>query len=89
MLVPFFFKFCSMGWGTAATRDRFPRGALLFQCTLNIRKNNYITKLTIKIKTIDRIIRHLELTFEAERPPPPHHVQQDLLMAAEEGGDYF
>jgi len=36
-----------------------------------------------------RIIRHLELTFEAERPPPPHHVQQELLMAAEESGEYF
>jgi hypothetical protein len=31
--------------------------------------------------------RHLELTFEAERPPPPH--QQELLMAAEEKGKYF
>jgi len=31
-------------------------------------------------KVIDRIIRHLELTFEAERPPPPHHVQQELLI---------
>ncbi len=40
-------------------------------------------------KTIDRIIRYLELTFEAERPPPPHHVQQELLMAAEEREDYF
>jgi hypothetical protein len=40
-------------------------------------------------KTIDRIIRHLELTFEAGRPPPPHHVQQELLMAAEESGEYF
>jgi hypothetical protein len=40
-------------------------------------------------KTIDRIIRHLELTFEAERPPPPHHIQQELLMAAEESGEYF
>jgi hypothetical protein len=40
-------------------------------------------------KTIDRIIHHLELTFEAERPPPPHHVQQELLMAAEESGEYF
>jgi hypothetical protein len=38
-------------------------------------------------KTIDRIIRHLELTFEAARPPPPHHVQQELLMAAEEKGE--
>jgi len=40
-------------------------------------------------KTIDRIIRHLELTFEAERPPPPRALQQDLLMAAEEQGEYF
>jgi len=39
--------------------------------------------------TIDRIIRHLELTFEAERPPPPRHVQQELLMAAEKRGGYF
>jgi len=38
---------------------------------------------------IDRIIRHLKLTFEAERPPPPHVVQQDPLMAAEEKGEYF
>jgi hypothetical protein len=40
-------------------------------------------------KTIDRIIGHLELTFEAERPPPPRVVQQDLLMAAEESGEYY
>jgi len=40
-------------------------------------------------KTIDRIIRHLELTFEAARPPPPHHVQHEFLMAADEGGEYF
>jgi hypothetical protein len=38
-------------------------------------------------KTIDRIIGHLELTFEAERPPPPRVVQQDLLMAAEESAE--
>ena len=40
-------------------------------------------------KVIDRIIAHLELTFEAERPPPPHNVQQELLMAAGEMGEYF
>jgi hypothetical protein len=39
-------------------------------------------------KTIDRIIAHLELTFEAERPPPPHVLQQELLMTAEER-EYF
>jgi hypothetical protein len=40
-------------------------------------------------KTIDRIIGHLKLTFEAERPPPPQIVQQELLIAAEEHGEYF
>jgi len=38
---------------------------------------------------IDWIIRHLELTFEAERPPAPRVVQQHLLIAAEENGEYF
>ena len=40
-------------------------------------------------KVIDRIIRHLKLTFHAERPPPPRLVQQELLMVAEEKGEYF
>jgi hypothetical protein len=40
-------------------------------------------------KVIDKIIAHLELTFEAARPPPPRVVQQELLMAAEESGEYF
>ncbi len=37
-------------------------------------------------KVIDRIIRHLKLTFEAEPPPPPRITQQKLLMATEEKG---
>jgi hypothetical protein len=40
-------------------------------------------------RIVDKIIRHLELTFDAERPPPPRNVQQELLMAAEEIGEYF
>ena len=40
-------------------------------------------------KTIDRIISHLKLTFEVERPPPPRVVQQDPLIAAEENGEYI
>ncbi|MGB6865051.1 MAG: hypothetical protein WBE11_05115 [Candidatus Aminicenantaceae bacterium] len=40
-------------------------------------------------KAIDKIIRHLKLTFEAVRPPPPQRVQQELLMAAEEREEYF
>jgi|GEM_PF-3689144 len=40
-------------------------------------------------KVIDKIIRHLKLTFQAERPPPDQAVQQELLMAAEESGEFF
>ncbi len=39
-------------------------------------------------KVIDRIIAHLKLTFEAERPPP-QVIQQELLLAVEESGEYF
>jgi len=37
---------------------------------------------------VDRIIRHLELTFVAEKPPRAHVFEEIVLMAAEEGGDY-
>ena len=37
---------------------------------------------------VDRIIRHLELTFVAEKPPPAYAFEQVALMAAEESGDY-
>ncbi|MFB0565890.1 MAG: hypothetical protein ACETWK_09460 [Candidatus Aminicenantaceae bacterium] len=37
---------------------------------------------------IDRIIRHLKLTFAAERPPPPQ-AQPQLAMAAEERAEYL
>ena len=48
-----------------------------------------IISLIEEPKTIDRIIRHLELTFEAERLPQPHNVRHELLMASEESGKYF
>jgi len=37
-------------------------------------------------KTIDKIIKHLKLTFKATRPPPP---QAQLSMAAEERSEYI
>jgi len=37
---------------------------------------------------VDRIIRHLELTFAAEKPPPYHVLCEVNLMAAEESGEY-
>jgi len=38
---------------------------------------------------VDRIIRHLKLSFQAKRPSPPQIAQQELLMTAEERGEYF
>ena len=40
-------------------------------------------------KIIDKIIKHLKLSFHAERPPPPQVLQHELLMADEERGEYF
>ncbi len=40
-------------------------------------------------KVIDKIIKHLKLTFEAERPPPSQVAQHHLLIDAEEWGEYF
>lgn len=40
-------------------------------------------------KAIDKITRHLKLSFQAEHPPLSHVAHQELLMAAEEQGDYF
>jgi len=37
---------------------------------------------------VDRIIRHLELTFAAEKPPPAQAFEQVALITAEESGDY-
>ena len=41
-------------------------------------------------KVIDKIIRHLKLTFRTERvPPPPQIALQEFLMAVEEVSEYF
>jgi len=37
---------------------------------------------------VDRIIRHLELTFVAEKPPLAPIFEQVAMMAAEESGEY-
>ena len=37
-------------------------------------------------EVIDKIIKHLKLTFKAERPPPP---QAQLSIAAEERSEYL
>jgi len=37
---------------------------------------------------VDRIIRHLELTFAEKKPPPSRVFEQVGLMATEESGEY-
>jgi hypothetical protein len=37
---------------------------------------------------VDRIIRHLGLTFAAETPPPASVFEPAALMTAEESGEY-
>jgi len=37
---------------------------------------------------VDRTVRHLELTFVAEKPPPSWTFEQVALMAGEESGEY-
>jgi hypothetical protein len=38
---------------------------------------------------VDRIIKHLKLTFVAERPPPPRVAYQEYLMDVDPQVDYF
>jgi hypothetical protein len=38
---------------------------------------------------VDRIIRHLELTFAAEKPPSAFVFEQVALLAAEGSGEYL
>ena len=37
---------------------------------------------------VDRIVRHLELTFVAKKPPPSRTFGRVALMAGEERGEY-
>ena len=49
-------------------------------------------KVVVLVKdyaAVDRIIKHLKLTFVADKPPPPHIAYQELLMAAETCAEYF
>jgi len=49
------------------------------QCRGEMKIISFITDFSV----VDRIIRHLKLSFVAERPPPPQIAYQELLMTAE------
>ena len=54
------------------------------RCGGRVRVVAFLTEYAV----VDRIIRHLELTFVAEKPPPAHVFELTALMAAEESGEY-
>jgi hypothetical protein len=58
------------------------------EMSLSIKLRALILAFLTKYAVIDRIIRHLELTFVAEKPPPAYAFKQVDLMAAEEIGEY-
>ncbi|MDH7513838.1 MAG: hypothetical protein QHH14_12900, partial [Clostridiales bacterium] len=55
------------------------------QCQGEMNVISFITDFSV----VDRIIRHLKLSFVASNPPPLHMVYQEVLMAAERSGEYF
>lgn len=75
----------SKGWADMIRKDYETDPLLCPKCGGQMRILTFIEDQ----KVIDRIIAHLKLTFEAERPPPPQSLHQELLTAAEEKGEYF
>jgi len=75
----------SKGWAEMIRKVYEVNPLLYSECGAEMK----IITFTEDHKVIDKIIRHLKISFMAERPPPPHIVQQELLMAAEERGEYF
>jgi hypothetical protein len=56
-----------------------------FQCGDEMKVSAFLTDFSV----VDKIIRHLKLTFAAEKPPPSHIFTEVALMAAEENVDNF
>jgi hypothetical protein len=54
------------------------------RCGGRMRVVAFLTEYSV----VDRITRHLKLTFVAEKPPPAHVFEQTALMAAEESEEY-
>jgi hypothetical protein len=79
-----------------AVMDWFSRYVLAWKLSIFLEKEFCLTALDRALgifltdfSVVDKIIRHLKLTFVAEKPPPSHVFEQVALMAAEENVDYF
>lgn len=73
----------SKGWAAMIRKVYEVDPMICPRCGGRMRVVAFLTEYAV----VDRIIRHLELTFAAEKPPPVHALEQVVLMAAEGSGD--
>jgi hypothetical protein len=73
----------SQGWAEMIRKIYEVDPLVCPRCGGRMRVVAFLTEYAV----VDRIIRHLELTFVAEKPPPAHVFEQVALMAAEESED--
>jgi ribosomal protein S27E len=74
----------SKGWAEMIRKVYEVDPMICPRCGGRMRVVAFLTEYAV----VDRIIRHLELTFVAEKPPPAYALEQVALMAAEESGEY-
>jgi hypothetical protein len=74
----------SKGWAEVIRKVYEVDPMICPRCGGRMRVVSFLTEPAV----VDRIIRHLELMFTAEKPPPVHVFEQVALMAAEESGEY-
>jgi hypothetical protein len=72
----------SKGWAEMIRKIYEVDPLICPRCGGRMRVVAFLTEYAV----VDRIIRHLELTFAAAKPPPAPAFEQVVLMAAEESG---
>jgi hypothetical protein len=68
----------SKGWAELIRKVYEVDPLICPRCGGRMRVVAFLTEYAV----VDRIIRHLELTFTAEKPPPAYAFEQVALMAA-------
>jgi hypothetical protein len=74
----------SKGWAEMIRKTYEVDALICPRCGGRMRVVAFLTEYAV----VDRIIRHLALTFATEKPPPAPVFEQMVLMADEESGDY-
>jgi hypothetical protein len=78
-------KISRLGWAEMIRKVYEVDPMLCPKCDDQMSVISFITDFPV----VDKIIRHLKLTFSAAKAPPPRMISQELLMAAEAGSEYF